>query len=60
VADTIKPTLRNLAGIAVQRKLAEEALAASEQVARGQVEALAQSLDVWQLRREPGSSLGRC
>src|SRR5213596_3021822 len=43
--DTIKH-ITHLAGIAVQRKLAEQALRASEQVARGQVEALAQSLDV--------------
>src|SRR6266568_4743268 len=43
--DTIKH-ITPLAGIAIQRKLGEEALRASEQVARGQVEALAQSLDV--------------
>src|SRR3989442_5825112 len=43
--DTIKH-ITHLAGVAIQRKLGEEALRASEQVARGQVEALAQSLDV--------------
>src|SRR4029077_2619835 len=41
--ETIKH-ITYLAGVAIQRKLAEQALRASEQVARGQVEALAQSL----------------
>src|SRR5207248_4707012 len=43
----------HLAGVAIQRKLAEEALRASEQVARGQVEALAQSLDVLTTAPDP-------
>jgi PAS domain S-box-containing protein len=42
----------HLASIALERKRAEAALRASEQVARGQVEALAQSLDI--LATAPG------
>src|ERR1044071_5140122 len=38
--------ITHLASIALERKRAEEAIRASEQVARGQVEALVQSLDV--------------
>ncbi len=38
--------ITHLASIALERKRAEEALRASEQVARGQVEALVQSLDI--------------
>jgi PAS domain S-box-containing protein len=56
--DTIKH-ITYLAGIAVQRKLAEEALRASEQVARGQVEALAQSLDVLTTAPEPEKFIGQ-
>jgi PAS domain S-box-containing protein len=56
--DTIKH-ITYLAGIAVQRKLAEEALGASEQVARGQVEALAQSLDVLATVPEPEKFIGQ-
>jgi PAS domain S-box-containing protein len=42
-----------------QRKRAEEALRASEQVARGQVEALAQSLDVLATAPEPEKFIGQ-
>src|SRR6266550_1763493 len=42
-----------------ERKRAEEALRASEQVARGQVEALAQSLDVLATAPVPGKFLGQ-
>src|SRR5207248_2414574 len=56
--DTIKH-ITHLAGIAVQRKLAEQALHASEQVARGQVEALAQSLDVLTTAPEPEKFIGQ-
>src|SRR3989454_8125142 len=56
--DTIKH-ITHLAGIAVQRKLAEQALRASEQVARGQVEALAQSLDVLTTAPEPEKFIGQ-
>src|SRR6266436_3389983 len=38
--------ITHLASIALERKQAESALRASEQVARGQVEALAQNLDI--------------
>jgi PAS domain S-box-containing protein len=56
--ETIKH-ITHLAGIAVQRKLAEQALRASEQVARGQVEALAQSLDVLTTAPEPEKFIGQ-
>lgn len=56
--DTIKH-ITHLAGIAVQRKLAESALRASEEVARGQVEALAQSLDVLATAPEPEKFIGQ-
>src|SRR6266403_1733343 len=56
--ETIKH-ITHLAGIAVQRKLAEQALHASEQVARGQVEALAQSLDVLTTAPEPEKFIGQ-
>jgi PAS domain S-box-containing protein len=56
--ETIKH-ITYLAGIAVQRKLAEQALRASEQVARGQVEALAQSLDVLTTAPEPEKFIGQ-
>jgi PAS domain S-box-containing protein len=56
--ETIKH-ITYLAGIAVQRKLAERALRASEQVARGQVEALAQSLDVLTTAPEPEKFIGQ-
>jgi PAS domain S-box-containing protein len=56
--DTIKH-ITHLAGIAIQRKLAEEALRASEQVARGQVEALAQSLDVLATAPDPEKFIGQ-
>ena len=56
--DTIKH-ITHLAGIAVQRKLAEEALRASEQVARGQVEALTQSLDVLTTAPDPEKFIGQ-
>ena len=42
-----------------ERKRAEEALRASEQVARGQVEALAQSLDVLATAPEPEKFIGQ-
>ena len=56
--DTIKH-ITHLAGIAIQRKLAERALRASEQVARGQVEALAQSLDVLATAPDPEKFIGQ-
>jgi len=56
--DTIKH-ITHLAGVAIQRKLAEEALRASEQVARGQVEALAQSLDVLATAPDPEKFIGQ-
>ena len=56
--DTIKH-VTYLAGVAIQRKLAEEALRASEQVARGQVEALAQSLDVLATAPKPEKFIGQ-
>src|SRR5437763_3354359 len=56
--DTIKH-ITHLAGVAIQRKLAEEALRASEQVARGQVEALAQSLDVLTTAPDPEKFIGQ-
>jgi signal transduction histidine kinase len=56
--ETIKH-ITHLAGIAIQRKRAEEALRASEQVARGQVEALAQSLDVLATAPDPEKFIGQ-
>src|SRR6202030_81754 len=56
--DTIKH-ITYLAGVAIQRKLAEEALRASEQVARGQVEAMAQSLDVLATAPDPEKFIGQ-
>jgi PAS domain S-box-containing protein len=56
--ETIKH-ITHLAGIAIQRKRAEEALCASEQVARGQVEALAQSLDVLATAPAPEKFIGQ-
>ena len=56
--DTIKH-ITYLAGVAIQRKLGEAALRASEQVARGQVEALAQSLDVLATAPEPERFIGQ-
>src|SRR6267154_834754 len=56
--DTIKH-ITYLAGIAIQRKHSERALRASEQVARGQVEALAQSLDVLATAPDPEKFIGQ-
>jgi PAS domain S-box-containing protein len=56
--ETIKH-ITYLAGVAIQRKLAERALRASEQVARGQVEALAQSLDVLATAPDPEKFIGQ-
>src|SRR5438874_2982452 len=56
--ETIKH-ITYLAGVAIQRKLAERALRASEQVARGQVEALAQSLDVLATAPDPQKFIGQ-
>src|SRR5207248_9843091 len=56
--DTIKH-VTHLAGIAIQRKRAEEALRGSEQVTRGQVEALAQSLDVLATAPDPQKFIGQ-
>jgi PAS domain S-box-containing protein len=49
----------DLVRIAIERDRAEEALRASEQVARGQVEALAQSLDVLATAPEPEKFIGQ-
>jgi signal transduction histidine kinase len=51
--------ITHLASIALERKRAEEALCASEQVARGQAETLAQSLDVLATAPEPEKFLGQ-
>ena len=51
--------ITHLASIALERKRAEEALRASEQVARGQAETLAQSLDVLATAPEPEKFLGQ-
>jgi PAS domain S-box-containing protein len=51
--------ITHLASIALERKRAEEALRASEQVARGQVEAMAQSLDVLATAPAPDRFLGQ-
>jgi signal transduction histidine kinase len=48
-----------LARVAIERKQAEEALRASEQVARGQVEALSYSLDVLATAPAPDKFLGQ-
>jgi PAS domain S-box-containing protein len=49
----------DLARVAIERDRAEEALRASEQVTRGQVEALAQSLDVLATAPEPEKFIGQ-
>jgi PAS domain S-box-containing protein len=49
----------HLARVAIERDRAEEALRASEQVARGQVEALAQSLDVLTTAPDPEKFIGQ-
>jgi PAS domain S-box-containing protein len=49
----------DLVRIAIERDRAEEALRASEQVARGQVEALAQSLDVLATAPAPEKFIGQ-
>jgi len=51
--------ITHLASIALERKRAEEALRASEQVARGQVEALTYSLDVLATAPAPDKFLGQ-
>jgi PAS domain S-box-containing protein len=51
--------ITHLAGVAIQRKQAEEALRASEQVARGQVEALTYSLDILATAPAPDKFLGQ-
>jgi PAS domain S-box-containing protein len=51
--------ITHLASIAIQRKRAEEALRASEQLARGQVEALTYSLDVLATAPAPNKFLGQ-
>jgi PAS domain S-box-containing protein len=51
--------ITHLASIALERKQAENALRASEQVARGQVEAMAQSLDVLATAPAPERFLGQ-
>ncbi len=48
----------HLASIALERKRAENALRASEQVARGQAEALAQSLDILATAPDPEKLIG--
>jgi signal transduction histidine kinase len=49
----------HLASIALERKRAENALRASEQVARGQAEALAQSLDILATAPDPEKLIGQ-
>src|SRR5205085_12213025 len=51
--------ITHLASIALERKCAEEALRASEQVARGQVEALAQNLDILATAPAPETLIGQ-
>ena len=51
--------ITHLASIALERKRAEEALRASEQVARGQAEALIQSLDILATAPPPEKFLGQ-
>ncbi|MDQ1389237.1 MAG: hypothetical protein QOF56_2691 [Acidobacteriaceae bacterium] len=49
----------HLASIALERKRAENALRASEQVARGQAEALSQSLDILATTPDPEKFIGQ-
>ena len=51
--------ITHLASIALERKRAEEAVRASEQVARGQVEALVQSLDILSTAPPPEKFIGQ-
>jgi PAS domain S-box-containing protein len=51
--------MSHVAGVAIQRKQDEERLRASEQVARGQVEALSYSLDVLATAPAPDKFLGQ-
>jgi PAS domain S-box-containing protein len=51
--------ITDLASIALERRRAEEALRASEQVARGQVEALVQSLDILATAPPPEKFIGQ-
>jgi PAS domain S-box-containing protein len=51
--------ITHLASIALERKRAEEALRASEQVARGQVEALIRSLDILSTAPPPETFIGQ-
>jgi PAS domain S-box-containing protein len=51
--------ITHLTSIALERKRAEDALRASEQVARGQVEALAQSLDILATAPPPEKFIGQ-
>jgi PAS domain S-box-containing protein len=51
--------ITHLASIALERKRAEEAVRASEQVARGQVEALVQSLDILATAPPPEKFIGQ-
>jgi PAS domain S-box-containing protein len=51
--------ITHLANIALERKRAEEALRASEQVARGQAEALVQSLDILSTAPPPENFIGQ-
>jgi PAS domain S-box-containing protein len=51
--------ITHLASIALERKRAEAALRASEQVARGQVEALIQSLDILATAPPPETFIGQ-
>jgi PAS domain S-box-containing protein len=51
--------ITHLASIALERKRAEDAVRASEQVARGQVEALAQSLDILATAPPPEKFIGQ-
>ena len=51
--------ITDLASIALERKRAEEAVRASEQVARGQVEALVQSLDILATAPPPEKFIGQ-
>jgi signal transduction histidine kinase len=58
-AQAVIEQITHLASIAIQRKRAEEALRASEQLARGQVEALTYSLDVLATAPAPDKFLGQ-
>src|SRR5204862_1752164 len=51
--------ITHLASIALERKRAENAVRASEQVARGQVEALVQSLDILATAPPPEKFIGQ-